>query len=122
MSDAAQVASAYFAAVAARDGARIAELFAPDAELVTAAAVFRGRDEITRFFVGSSFVFDDLEPRPGPLLVDGDHVAVEIELRLGGKISQLADFFTITDGRIRRLAIYSGASSDDVTSILTGEG
>lgn len=122
MRDAAQVATAYFAAVAARDGARIRDLFAPDAELVTAAGTFRGRDEITQFYVGSSFVFEDIDPRPGPFLVDGDRLAVEIELLLGGKISRVADFFTVGDGRIRRLAIYLGPSSDDVNAILRGGG
>jgi hypothetical protein len=49
-----------------------------------------------------------LWPEPGPLLISGDRVAVELRARSGGKVSLVADFFTPRDGKIARLAIYSG--------------
>jgi ketosteroid isomerase-like protein len=105
---AAAIVTAYFDAIRARDVDALRELFAPDAELVTTAGVVVGRDAVAAFYRDSAFQIDDLEPRPGPLLVDGTRVAVEIELRIGGRVAPVADFFTIEDGRIRRLAIYSG--------------
>jgi hypothetical protein len=38
--------------------------------------------------------------------VDGDRLAVEIELRMGGRSTPVADFFTVDGDRIRRLVIY----------------
>ena len=55
-----------------------------------------------------AFSIDDLWPEPGPLIVDGDRVAVEIQLRMGGSTTLVADVFTLDDGRIRRVAIYNG--------------
>jgi ketosteroid isomerase-like protein len=112
VSDPAEVARSYFAAVSTRDAARIRTVFAPDSELVTAAGTFHGPEEIANFYAGSAFAFEDLQPRPGRFVVDGDHVAVEIELRMGGRTSLVADFFTVTGDRIRRLAIYLGPSAE----------
>ena len=47
-------------------------------------------------------------PKPGPLLVSGDTVAVEIVAHHGPKGQMLADFFTVRDGLIQRLAVYRG--------------
>jgi hypothetical protein len=41
--------------------------------------------------------------RTGALIVDGERVAVEIELRMNGKVSLVGDFFTLRNGRIERL-------------------
>ena len=41
---------------------------------------------------------------------DGNHVAVEIRVRMNGADSPLADFFTLDQGLITRLVIYSGPS------------
>jgi uncharacterized protein (TIGR02246 family) len=111
VSPAADVARAYFAAIAARDPAAVAAVFAPDAELVTAAGVVRGADAIAAFYRDNAFAnAQRLAPRPGPLLVDGDRLAVEIELGIDDASMRVADFFTFTAGgdRIRRLAVYLG--------------
>ena len=41
-------------------------------------------------------------------MVDGDRVAVEIALRMNGSVSMMGDFFTLGDGLITRLVIYTG--------------
>lgn len=103
-----QLVSAYFAAIRARDADALVPLFAADAELRTAAGTFRGPDAIASFYRDLAFQIDDLWPEPGPLVIDGDRVAVEIRLRMNGIESPVADFFTLGDGIITRLVIYSG--------------
>jgi ketosteroid isomerase-like protein len=100
------VVASYFAAVTARDAAAVAACFTDDAELVTSVGTHRGRAEIAAFYRDGAFRFDDLRPAPGPLLVDGDRVAVEIELFVDGRTHAVADFFTIAGDRIHRLVIY----------------
>jgi ketosteroid isomerase-like protein len=104
--DPASVAASYFAAIRARDVEAIKACFAEDAELVNAAGTVTGRDAIADFYASSAFTFEDLAPHPGPFLVDGDRVAVEIDLTMAGRSNRVADFFEIRDGSIRRLAIY----------------
>ncbi len=106
MSDPAAVARAYFAAITAHDADAVQACFHDDAELVTATGTYRGPAAIGDFYRQNAFQFEDLRPTPGPLLVDGDRVAVEIELRMGGRATPVADFFTIDGDRIRRLVIY----------------
>ncbi len=105
MKDPASVAERYFAAIRERDGRALRALFAPDAELVSAAGTFRGPDEIVRFFEETAFPVAS-DPKPGPFVVDGDRLATEIELRLGDSRTKVADFFTIIEGSIRRLVVY----------------
>jgi len=38
--------------------------------------------------------------------VDGDRVAVQIDLFMGGTTTSVADFFTVVGDRISRLVIY----------------
>jgi ketosteroid isomerase-like protein len=101
------VVTAYFAAIRARDVDALAAQFAADAELVTAAGTFRGVPAIAGFYRDLAFLVEDLWPDPGPLVVDGDRVAVEIQLRMNGTVSPVADFFTLGDGLITRLVIYA---------------
>jgi hypothetical protein len=105
-----RVAERYFAAVKARDVEGIRRVFGREAELLTVAGTYRGSDEIARFYGDLVFGASELDPRPGEFLVDGDRLAVEIELRLDGNVSRVADVFTIRDGLIERLGIYNGAS------------
>src|SRR5262249_41600022 len=58
-----------------------------------------------------AFNVEDLWPEPGPLLVEGERVAVEIRLRMAGNVTLVADVFTLAGGRIRRLAIYTGPAA-----------
>ena len=99
---------AYFAAIRARDADALHDLFTEDAELVSAAGTFSGRGAIVGFYRDLAFLVDDLWPDPGPLIVDGDRVAVEIRLRLNGNVTLVGDVFTLADGRIARVAIYTG--------------
>jgi hypothetical protein len=50
-----------------------------------------------------------VRPDPGPLIVDGNRVAVEIDLLRGGRHIAVGDFFTIDSGKIRRLVIFFGS-------------
>jgi ketosteroid isomerase-like protein len=104
---------AYFAAIRARDADALATLFTEDAELVSAAGTFSGRDAIISFYRDLAFTVDDLWPDPGPLIVDGDRVAVEIRLRMGGTTTLVGDVFTLAHGRIARVAIYNGPQVTD---------
>jgi ketosteroid isomerase-like protein len=112
MSDGVDAIHAYFAAIRARDADALGELFTDDAELVSLAGTFAGRDAIVAFYRDIAFKIDDLWPDPGPLIVDGDRVAVEIRLRMGGAITLVGDVFTLAGGRIARVAIYSGPRLD----------
>ena len=106
MSDPAAVARAYFAAITAHDADAVQACFHDDAELVTSTGTYRGPAAIGDFYRQNAFKFEDLRPTPGPFLVDGDRLAVEIELRMGGRTTPVADFFTVEGERIRRLVIY----------------
>ena len=105
--------TAYFAAIRARDAGALSDLFTEDAELVSAAGTFSGRDAIVRFYRDLAFTVDDLWPEPGNLIVDGDRVAVEIRLRMAGVTTLVGDVFTLSDGRIARVAIYTGPQVTD---------
>jgi ketosteroid isomerase-like protein len=102
------VAHAYFAGVTAHDADAIAACFAEDAELVTNTGTFRGREAIRGFYRDSLLQSADVRPSPGPLIVDGNRVAVEIDLLRGGRHILVGDFFTIDGDTISRLVIFFG--------------
>lgn len=104
---------AYFTAIRARDVDALAALFTDGAELVSAAGTFLGRDAIVAFYRDLAFQVADLWPDPGPLIIDGDRVAVEIELHMGGAVTLVGDVFTLERGRIARVAIYNGPRIPD---------
>ena len=104
---------AYFEAIRARDVDALVALFTEDAELVGPAGTFSGRDAIVGFYRDLAFKVDDLWPEPGPLIVDGDRVAVEIRLRMAGLVTLVGDVFTLDRGRIARVAIYNGPTVTD---------
>lgn len=108
MSGPAEVVGRYFAAITAHDADAVAACFAADAELVTAAGRYEGPAAIASFYRDTAFQFDDLRPSPGPLVITGDRVAVEIDLQMGGRTTPVADFFTLSGDRIQRLVIYLG--------------
>lgn len=112
------VVEAYFAGVTAGDPAAVAGLFGPDAVLVNAAGTLTGVEAIARMY-SAGLAPGAMQPTPSAWAVDGDVVAVEIDLVAHGQQVSLADFFTVRDGRIQRLAIYSlnpagGRLLDDV--------
>lgn len=102
----AEVVAAYFAGVAAGDATAVADLFAADAVLQNAAGTLSGADAIRRMYDGG-LKAGKMIPSPGKLVVDGDNVAVEIDLNANGSQVVLGDFFTVRNGKITRLAIYS---------------
>lgn len=106
----ADTAQAYFTAINARDAAAIRTMFAPTGELLSPAGRIVGSDAIAEFYATQAFTASDLLARPGPLLVSGERVAVEIVLQIHGQRSRVADVFEIRAGRIERLAIYLGGS------------
>ena len=48
------------------------------------------------------------DPHPGPLMAIGDRIAIEIDAHHRDYIDEVSDFFTIKNGKITRLAVYSG--------------
>lgn len=100
--------NAYFTAIRDKDADALRQLFTSDAQLVTLAGTFAGPDAIASFYRDLAFTVADLWPEPGTLLVDNDHVAVEIRLRMNGNVSLVGDFFTLVNGKISRLVIYNG--------------
>ena len=113
-----EVVAAYFAAVTAGDAAAVADLFASDALLHNAAGTLSGAEAIRRMYEGG-LAAGKMIPSPRTPVVDGENVAVEIDLNAGGTEIVLGDFFTVQNGKITRLAIYSltpagGRLLDDV--------
>ncbi|MFF4357700.1 nuclear transport factor 2 family protein [Streptomyces sp. NPDC001604] len=111
MSGPADVVASYFAEVTAGDAAAVAALFAADAVLHNAAGTLTGADAIRRMYE-EALPSAGMKPSPRRLIVDGEDVAVEIDLIAFGKTVTLADFFTIQDGKIQRLAMYSLTPTD----------
>lgn len=103
------VAQAYFDAVAAHDADAVKACFAQDGELITATGTYRGPDEIATFYRDTTFRAADLRPQPGEFFVVGNRLMVEIVLELNGGRTAVADFFTVDDDKITRLAVYLGA-------------
>jgi hypothetical protein len=100
-----RAADAYFAAVTAHDPAAVQACFTDSAELISGANTFRGAPAIGDFY-RQSLVFEDLRPRPGRYLIDGNRLAVEIDLFVAGGHNFVADFFTFEGDKISRLVIY----------------
>ncbi|WP_458782397.1 nuclear transport factor 2 family protein [Arthrobacter sp. D3-16] len=111
MNSSAEIVAAYFAGVTAGDAAAVAALFASDARLTNAAGTLEGADAIGRMYQ-NGLRPGAMKPSPRPPVVDGDHVAVEIDLDANGTSLKLGDFFTIRDGKIQSLAIYSLTPTD----------
>ena len=102
------VIDAYFTAIRERDADAIGALFTDNAELVTIAGTFTGPEAIVGFYRDLAFQIEDLWPEPGPPIVDGERIAVEINLRTNGAVTRVADIFTLRNGRIERLLICNG--------------
>jgi ketosteroid isomerase-like protein len=110
MPTAAETVLAYFEAIRARDADTLRALFTDDAQLVTVTGTYDGADAIASFYRDLVFMIDDLWPDPGPLIIDGARIAVEIRLRMGGNTTLVADVFTMNTAgdRIERIGIFPG--------------
>src|SRR5438094_622300 len=111
MTNSAEIVAAYFEGVKAGDADAVAALFAPDARLTNAAGILEGAAAIRRMYQ-NGLTPGAMTPSPCPPVVNGDHVAVEIDLNANGVTLKLGDFFTIRDGKIESLTIYSLTPSD----------
>ncbi len=105
VSDLAALADAYFAGVTAHDPDAVQACFAHEAELVNGTTTLRGAEAIGDFY-RQSITVPDLKPTPGPYVVDGNRLAVEIDLFVAGNHIHVADFFTFEHDKITRLVIY----------------
>ncbi|OZC54789.1 nuclear transport factor 2 family protein [Rhodococcus sp. RS1C4] len=101
-----EVVDAYFAGVRAGDAGAVSALFAEDALLHNAAGTLTGAEAISRMYFGG-LAPGAMSPSPRHVIADGENVAVEIDLHTAGSTVVLGDFFTVRNGKIVRLAIYS---------------
>jgi SnoaL-like domain len=103
--DVTELANAYFAAIRARDGARLRELFAADAILISGGVTKVGFEAIANWYETQAFLVEP-EPMLGPFIVDGNRLAVEIDLHTNlGKMA-VCDVIEVNAGKIERLMIY----------------
>jgi hypothetical protein len=100
-----EIAEAYFAAIRARDAHRLRELFATDAVLTSGGATYVGNEVIATWYETQAFLVEP-EPALGPFVVDGDRLAVEIDLRTTIGPMSVCDIFETRNDKIERLAIY----------------
>jgi len=103
-----------------RDLDAVLELCAPevevykDPEVVEMVAAFtpRGQERVAQYLRGWLDSWDAYQARPEQILEGGEEVAVLVHLRARGKGSQfdieedMADVFTVRDGKIVRLRLY----------------
>lgn len=111
MTTSTEIVAAYFEGVEAGDAEAVADLFASDARLTNAAGTLEGADAIRRMY-RNGLTAGTMTPRPHAPVVNGDQVAVEIDLDANGASLKLGDFFTIRDGKIQDLTIYSLTPTD----------
>ena len=102
-----EVVERYFACMRAGDLA-VVELFHDDARLVGLGTVVAGRPAIDEFYAASIAASG---PQPKLLaapLVEGDRVAVEIEIEFSTEMAPMhvLDLFVVEDGRIRSLTYF----------------
>ena len=110
-----EVVEAYTRAVRAGDLSALRPLFADDAEMVCRpledwlpTGRMIGADNIVEFYGKLLDAWGGADPHPGELMVVGNRVAVEIQAHHADFIDEVADFFTIENGKITRIAVYSG--------------
>ena len=109
-----EVAATYVTAVRSSDLKLLCSVFADDMEMVghpsddLPTGRLRGGDAITEFYGKLLEDRGGADPHLGELLVVGNRIAVEIDAHHAEFIDEVADFFTIENGKIQRLAVYSG--------------
>ncbi len=104
-----EVVETYFKAVRGQDLDLLRSIFADDMLLVSSTVGhMTGGDEIVEFYGKLLKERGGADPHPGPLMLFGDVVAFEVDAHHGDEIHQVADFFTVKDGKVIRLAVYQG--------------
>lgn len=106
-----QVVSEYFDAIRQGSPTKVISLFADDSTLANSAERLKGIEAISRMYT-NGLRPGVMNPHPGPLVAHGNKVYVEIKLLSHGQTHQLCDVFTIDDGKIKDLSIYSLSQSD----------
>ena len=102
-----EVVEQYFAHMRAGDVA-VVELFHDDARLVGLGTVVAGRPAIDEFYA-ASIAASGPQPRLlGTPMVEGDRVAVEIEIEFSTEMPPMhvLDLFVVDHGRIRSLTYF----------------
>lgn len=104
-----QVMQEYFKAVQSHSVDQILAVFTPDAIISTAAGDVVGQDKIREFYLNGVLQCQNFTPKPGPFFFSGkDGIAMEIVLDCDGVDKLVGDFFTIKDGKISSMRVYSG--------------
>jgi ketosteroid isomerase-like protein len=103
--DAVELAQAYFDAVRSRDAGALRALFADDGVVVSGGVTHVGPAAIAEWYETQAFLIEP-EPMLGPFIVDGDRVAVEIDLQTSIGRMLVCDVIETRAGRIERVAIY----------------
>jgi len=104
-----EVVETYFRAVRAQDLDLLRSIFADDMLLVSSTVGYlAGGDAIVAFYGRLLKERGGADPHPGPLMQFGDVVAFEVDAHHGDEIHEVADFFTVKDGKVTRLAVYQG--------------
>ena len=104
-----EVVETYFKAVRSQDLHLLRSIFADDMQLVSSTVGhMTGGDEIVAFYGKLLKDRGGADPHPGPLMQFGDVVAFEVDAHHGDEIHEVADFFTVKDGQVTRLAVYQG--------------
>ena len=101
---AAGVMSDYFAAVSAQDRSMLEALMAPHIVLQSGPVRLEGRDNVLEYY-GATFAYPDFRPAPGPPVIEGNRVTVDIDVHLGGHDAVVRDVFELEAGRITSLHI-----------------
>ncbi len=109
-----EVAEIYVKAVRAGDLKLLRSVFADDMEMVASPSYENhtghlfGGDAIAEHYGKLLKDRGGADPHLGELFVVGNRIAVEIDAHHAEFIDEVADFFTIENGKITRLAVYRG--------------
>jgi aldehyde dehydrogenase (NAD+) len=104
-----EVVETYFKAVRAQDLDLLRSIFADDMVLISInAGHLSGGENIVEFYGKFLEKHGGADPHPGPLMQFGNVVAFEVDAHHGDEVHAVADFFTVEEGQVTRLAIYQG--------------
>ena len=80
-------------------------MFADDAVLSSGGATYFGNDAIADWYLNQAFAINP-EPALGPFIVEGDRLAVEIDLHTSIGRLAVCDIFETKNDKIESLSIY----------------
>jgi hypothetical protein len=103
-----EVLDRYFDCVTRKDMDGLLTIFAEDAVIVTSSGEYQGHAAIAAFYRNGVFRITRFHPSTGPRHRFENRIALEIELIGDGEVRKVGDFFTMVDGKITRMVVYSG--------------